>query len=732
MNHPRSILLDPVGDVPAPESSLVVETEVEFLRLATEDHPLLIRGARLCEWAQAFYSARRIATHYVHSPGREVQSVLPNLSAEQTSALISRLGTERFATLRRPLTPLGLVQALYPNALWLDQPSVAHAAAWLLWLHETKPDTVTQTVIAPFREKWHNTAAGPERPAYAAAGADDADALLRAWLRLDPAGEDIAALGTFPLDVPDDLTAKARRQWASRLIQSRGGLIDDLLAQPVLPLSLQRVLAEEATAHILRNPADLNETRYRYLAALLEPDTSGELLRLLPQPTPQAVPGAVTEVLAWFESDYLRFRRWQVRFGDEAAEQAATDAAREFAHWYLARYPQALMGGPLADHLSFRQTMVMGKDDQAVTIVIILDGLHAEDAQHLRLALQQTVPRLTLLDQRWVFAPLPTITEFAKDALLKGYEPATAKDAVAQAPILPERINPTHQLAQAKPGEVLVWRVMEPDTTYHHRNSDEFLRQAVESAVNRVAMTIGEIVAHVPNELPLRLIITTDHGRLLDRADRVIPVPPAMQAHGRAAWGERIHEFDGGGVVYDGDVAYLHGERFGLPAVAAEVAVLVGPGMFKTNDNKAGAEWFPHGGVAPEEVIIPWLMWERDWAAPEVLVRATGQEMAGRAGQLALTVTNPTDVAITITRLELRWADRKQQRIALDLSVNPRTSVEQTVTVNPWPTQRQLQEYSAVVTVRLPAGRQFEVPFQPQLQTSEMQQRDDDILGDLT
>ncbi len=40
------ILLDREGDLPAPPDYLVIESEVDFLRHATEDRPLLIRGGR--------------------------------------------------------------------------------------------------------------------------------------------------------------------------------------------------------------------------------------------------------------------------------------------------------------------------------------------------------------------------------------------------------------------------------------------------------------------------------------------------------------------------------------------------------------------------------------------------------------------------------------------------------------------------------------------------------------
>jgi hypothetical protein len=438
----------------------------------------------------------------------------------------------------------------------------------------------------------------------------------------------------------------------------------------------------------------------------------------------------VEGVLNWFETAYLPYRIWQVRYGDEAAATVAHQAARDFAEWYLVQYPKALMGGPLHDHLSFYQTLVSELNDNVATVVIVMDGLHVPDAQRFLRELEQAVPRLAVLEQRYVFAPLPTITRFAKDALLKGRDPREAKGEVALTPILPERIDPTHELTQASPGDVLVWRVMEPDSTYHKRSSYDTLPRIVEAALKGVVMTVADIVQNVRVELPLRLIITTDHGRLLSKATRTVSVPDGMQPHGRAAWGPRVHEFDGSGVILQDDLAYIHGERFGLPEDAAEAAVLIGPNMFKTSDNKSGSEAYPHGGVSPEEVIVPWIVLERDWLAPELPVRLTGRGTAGRKGSAQLTLTNTNDISVTITQLVLRLSAADTRTIDLDHSVAARKSGSTTVELTIWPTTQQAQDTTATATVKLPAGRQFQVPVTCTFEVDDMYRRED-ILGDL-
>lgn len=116
---------------------------------------------------------------------------------------------------------------------------------------------------------------------------------------------------------------------------------------------------------------------------------------------------------------------------------------------------------------------------------------------------------------------------------------------------------------------------------------------------------ISDIVNAVPAEIPLKIVITTDHGRLLARSTRRKSIPAGMIGHGRAAWGVSGRQFEQTGYFIEDNVVYLHGERFGLPN---DAALCLNDDSFYTNDGKTGVEFYPHGGVYPEEVIIPWLV----------------------------------------------------------------------------------------------------------------------------
>jgi len=719
------VWLDRLGDADVPEGAAVVESEADFLRCALEEPRLLVRGQRLCDWASTFYSGRGLPVIETHSPIRALQRVIAGLSTEQARELLDSLGGERRITQEPELTPRRVLETLYPEGPWSETPTRNHAAAWLRWLYVERPPAAVQMAFTPLVEEWRNTSIEPERGLYEAVDHDAAQALLGDWLGIN-SHPLVSDLGEFPEEIPIGLVHDARQAWRKRIIETEGTFFDDLARRPV-PRRLLRVAAEETADYLLQHRQHLTQGRFKMLAPLLDPARRRELAVYAPPPRPAWPPEATPELLHWFEASYLPYRRWQTDHGQEDDATLATALIRRFADWYLTHYPQALSGGSLREHLSFRQPLPHQPDDQSCTLVIILDGLHAEDALQLRQKMEDRAPRLQLVETRWVFSTLPTVTEFAKPSVLTGLAPTAAVHQPTRAEVLPEREDPLKHLA---PGKVLFWRVMDPDHTYHRHQADASLPSAVEATLHRIATEIARIVRDVPSDVSLRVVLTTDHGRLFDRVPRTIPIPPGMTAHGRAAWGERQHTFDASGLLIEGDIAFLHGERFGLPEEVGEVAVILGAHMFKTNDNKSGGEAYPHGGISPEEIIVPWWVLERDWQVPEMTVTMTGRSIAGRKGQATVTVMNPGDVAVTLAWIDLRHPKGESQLSDVKLVVGPRSKETVTLDIDPWPTPTEAGEMTAEAVFQLASGKRFDVPVVIELASEEMYGRDN-ILEDL-
>ena len=306
--------------------------------------------------------------------------------------------------------------------------------------------------------------------------------------------------------------------------------------------------------------------------------------------------------------------------------------------------------------------------------------------------------------------------------------PAQAQYAQPIGVILAEDVAPIVELQNAVPGQVYIWRVQEPDRTYHKHNGSGTLLRDVEAQLDAAANKIVDLVDRVPDELSLQIIVATDHGRLLGKSARRIAVPSRMTSHGRAAWGDADRSFDTSGYTVEGEIVYLHGVRFGL---AQDVAVVLNQDTFRTNDGKGGTEVYPHGGLFPEEVIVPWMVFARDVEVPKLTVSISGEGTAGKGGQLILYVSNLGDVKVTLEEVRLQFPIRGTQTVPHAVTLHPRMAEHFQLDLEPWPTADDARQTRARVRVRLPNGLAFEIEAQATIRSQDMYDRGADILEGL-
>jgi hypothetical protein len=713
------MLLDELGDAFVPDGYYIVSTEVEFLRLACSPKPLVVRGEQLCHWARTFYSGRGIRFQEAVSPIREMQSVVPGLTATFARSALDQLGAT-FFQIRRPLAPLAIVQALFPSAIWTDGFSAGHAADWLLWLWQQNPPDWASPVIAAVVRPWKMEAESALAALYGARNRADALLHLDAWLRIIDSDQ-TNALGVFPHPVPDQLKQRARAAWLDQLTTSQGARVEQLVMRP-LPPELQTVVAQEALAYFLLQPQYLTRSRFNLLLPHLNWNDQQKLLKLLPPDPPPSVPESTADVLRWFTRSYLPYRTWQSAYGGTREAEVANAAARQFALWYLGWYPRALAGDPARGAISFiRAASEVRARDEAVTLLVALDGLHVGDAQLLRTMLPAEARRLTLLDDGLAMAPIPTVTSFAKTALFRGVPPVNVPSFEPIAVVLSENTVLGDRLAGAHPASCYIWTVVEPDRTYHKRDPRSTLLTNAKTELEGIVRKLTELVDQLPGERRLRIIITSDHGRLLAGSERSEPVPPGWQSHGRAAWGTPSgRQYPASGYLLEGDVAYLHADRFGL---ALEAAICLGDATFETNDGRAGTEAFPHGGVYPEEVVVPWLVFERDYQEPRLDSVVSGSGRARSAGEAAIRITNINDFPVHLVRLRL-VLKRGEEPLALDVTVEARGTYTDRLPLSRWPSAGDLRGATLEVDLRRPTGQELTVPGRVDLQTEDMYKRE--------
>lgn len=721
-----TIQLDRDGNGPIPNGFMLITSEVEFLKWAISDQPLHIRGDRLCVWAQAFYTARHIPVQETPSYAKELHTLLPTLEPTQISALLTLLGNT-IETLDRPLQIDSLLNTIAPQSLWHEIPSLHHYAKWLLWLDRSDELEVIKPLYMNYISQWILAELPFDSQLYDIATKVEAHQTLESWLGIKDRDR-FPIKQVFPLEVPLSFQNAARLLWCDEIIQSQGNKFEEI-SRMSIPFSLKIIAAEETYKYFQQNQRVLSTDRIESLIPYLSGNQIELLRKILPPKEPSSLPENSGDITKWFSQDYLPYREWQRSSGSEEGKKIAVNAARQFELWYLENYPKGINGSELHHWLSFNKVNQISCPENSITLLIILDGMHFPDSRILLKSILSQTQRLSITSLGYAFAPIPTVTIFAKEALLKGVPPNLTADLEPIGKILPESHSPALRLVDAEKGKVYIWRVLEPDNTYHHKNTSENLLHDIEGRLSAEALKIRETVEKIPDDVILQIILTTDHGRLLSIVQKTIDVPEGMESHGRAAWGISQNQFNEKSYFIEDEIAYLKGESFSM---LYDVALPLDEGAFKNNANHEGSELFPHGGIFPEEVILPWIELTRDLVQPEATIRLNGTGQARRDGTFNISVLNKSDITLTIEKIVL--TNRLGFTITLDSgrSIPPRSTGEIDVPYTPWPSAGNLESMRATSFVRLPNQKEFEYPTEVFVQSEDFYNRPkDSTLEDL-
>lgn len=711
----KEILLDRSGINPVRDGYLLVNSEVDFLNLAISDNRLQVRGP-LCDWARIFCEARQISYNEIVSPVLEITSICPVLSSEQAEKIYSSLQPKKFDSIERPLTISKLLNAISPGKLWQDEPSVRHSAEWLLWLIEFNPKVYLQPALRELCDFWIRHLDSPENIAYNATDATMARDILNNWLGIVHQSS-YAKLADFPITVPVKIKSGAREYWNRKIVESKGAYIVDTTSWPAQS-ALKKVLAEEAFKYFKTHKGNFNAEKFNLLTNYLSWQEQQDLQILLPPSGVSEVPDTPSAILEWFLKEYLPYRSWQFGKDNEDAKQILAKLARDFGLWYLENYPRALSGGEMARNISFNKTTAVSRESQQfVTLIIVMDGLHVGDGHSFKLKIQELAPRLSLLSDDLAFTALPTVTEFCKPALFKGVKPVDSDQVQPIGEIVPESVMPVSKLSNAHPGEVYLWRIQEPDHTYHSKNKFDALMRKVESEIDSSAKTVQDIVEQVPSEIPLQIVITTDHGRIIGISKRKIPVPPGMESHGRAAWGKSNLAFNELGYLIQNEIAFLSAERFGM---LYDIAIPLNDDAFFTSDGRSGHEAFTHGGMYPEEVIIPWITFVRDYEKPVLRIIISGVADAGKPGTLLVTINNYADVDVILAEVVWDFGTRREQKSGLLLNTTAQDIGKHKIEIQKWPTNIEIGKSRCVFHIKQPNGLLFTIDAEIDVTSNEM------------
>jgi len=726
------VLLDRSGDAIVPDGYVVLNGEVEFLVHCLDQVPIIIRGDSVCRWAETFCRVRDIRYTYVKSPVDELCSLCSGLPQDDAKALLNAIG-DHWHKLQNVLSLISVLEATLPNGHWKEQPSRMHAARWLLWIDSNDIPSYLAPIVRAQAKVWSDTYRGPERLAYEATNREEAETILSEWLGLSDINH--RELGTFPLPVTERWLGQTKARWSFELLKQGCNLFTDLVGKPVTHQLLQQA-ANLVYTRLKDHPEELTEALALQLQDYLPSKFMADLWRRIPPTDPGDVPDDPVAVVEWYVSGYLPFRRWQVDCGNSDARDRVTSLAKQFALWYLAFYAECLSGGSGKKHLCMDASSALRAEEKNdVLLWVVLDGLHTLDAAELLRLLRGNCQRLTKGNDGSVFGTLPTITQFAKPSLLTGLPPALITDVEGtDAPFcgfirLQENRDPSEVLGSAEKGSKYLWLLSEPDKTYHRPYDRPTILAEVQTQLQTIADRLIKAAEAVPEHLLMKIVISTDHGRLLGGGQRLCAIPTGMQAHGRAAFGEINREYTASGYYIDPDseMVYLSSSRFGT---SDDCAVVLTENAFVTSDCKTGTEQFPHGGMFPEEVILPWIELHRDATAPLVRITVAGKALAQKPGSLEITVENPEERTLVLDSVQITTRDRTIMNSEFHMVIQAQSTQKVQEAVSQWPSKSEIAEARAVAYLSLPNGLKFKVDATMTIVSEEMYTRDS-ILEDL-
>lgn len=416
----------------------------------------------------------------------------------------------------------------------------------------------------------------------------------------------------------------------------------------------------QAVQDKFRSCPGVSEVRLRALRYCVAPDRPA---MLAPESTWDS-----NQWLRWTAEEYTAYRAWQVhnRNYDEALEQTVA----RFSDWYVHEYA----GIQKEPHLSLIHCLdsladVESKDD--LTIVLLVDCLPLAYFSLLDEALRSVAFRRHEMGYR--FAALPTATAYNKPALVSGdwedrgggYETLLRERAQthwnSKKVVYLSNLGELVDLPLPQEPAVILLNFVNGDELLHSDADAKGTTHAEE--LQRLFVRIAEAARRLakqwngPKER-FAVHVVTDHGacRILEEERQAFDSTAVKKL-----FPDEKHRF---AVVPDSQTSDVPdnlwdlGHRFKPPFVMASTTYFL-PRGHHTVRSHGRLGGYLHGGVTPEEVIVPTAVYrlvQVDWKTPGY--RFVNLELAPETGRsrfyiqrvvtLTIEVQNPNPVAIDV------------------------------------------------------------------------------------
>lgn len=276
----------------------------------------------------------------------------------------------------------------------------------------------------------------------------------------------------------------------------------------------------------------------------------------------------------------------------------------------------------------------------------------------------------------YVFAPVPTVTEVCKQAILTGSHPDASEtnlhtvlgqvyNLTQEQVILAANWRDAERVRISRGHRLIVYRDNRLDDRL---KSVACFRELLDDCANifpRLAHTVARWsrdICHVSGQEPL-LLLCADHGFTYGPMPTNDSTSPVITR--RCVVAESREEY-----ASDSSATYIDKNVFHLKSSYAATV-----GRFRGTDTVTGWQ-FSHGGLLPEEVLIPIVEWHGDVqvvAWPQISFTGTAVLSNGH-WHLSVVIDNPTNIPLCKAMLGIAPAGRGNSMQTVIPAIRPHSS----------------------------------------------------------
>lgn len=451
----------------------------------------------------------------------------------------------------------------------------------------------------------------------------------------------------LPFPLPEPMHAEISRQM-SRAVFTAQLERPETFEQVAMTLNaFWGGVSDELDRWLQVNPRGMSEAAARHLSNLPGFATDETAKRIVELFSPPPIVARWTDLDDSFDQWVSAYARYIERmFYRRTLPLQGEDPAEPFAKWVKAN-PTVFFNHPDKGYFCVAGLVQRALQSGRPVILVLVDALAIHVAGNALAAFTAELGKEPT-SLRYSFSPVPTITEVCKEAILGGILPEECSGNLSQTILrryeltkeqlqLAAHWQDAERVRVTKGVRLLVYRDNRLDENLSTFTSYRALRESFSPTITSIAKLVGQWVdefRHWHDASPL-VLLTGDHGFTFG--------PKSNFASGRSNGSHRCVALGDGrpedSELRDDSLTFLDRETFHLRG-----GYLVARGRVTGSGTMSG--WtLSHGGLLPEEVIVPVIEWYGDQqASPFPDITVPGGALRDR-GQWVFTLhlrnTNP-------------------------------------------------------------------------------------------